>query len=45
MAGALGFTVELSRGDRLILATASTTELAWQLAERAAVGNGDEYDD
>jgi hypothetical protein len=41
---ARGFTVELSRGDRLILATAPTFPMAWQLAERAAVGVGEGYD-
>ena len=34
----LGYTVELHRDDRTILATAPSMAQAWQLAERAAVG-------
>jgi hypothetical protein len=43
---ARGFTVELSRPGRLILATAPTLLKAWQFAARAAVGNdGGGYED
>ena len=35
----LGYTVELRRDGRVILATAPTMPQAWQLAERAAVGD------
>lgn len=42
--GLLGYTVELSRDGRVILASAPTPLLAWQFAERAAVGT-DGYED
>jgi hypothetical protein len=42
--GVRRFTVELSRGDRFILAPAPTVLMACQLAERAAVGDSG-YDD
>jgi hypothetical protein len=41
---ARGFTIELSRPGRMILATAPTYHQAWHLAEWAAVGDGG-YDD
>lgn len=42
--GLLGYTVELSRDGRVIIATAPTMPQAWQHAERAVVGI-DEYED
>jgi hypothetical protein len=43
---ARGFTVELSRADRLIIATATTFLMAWQLAEQVAFGkDGGGYED